>query len=109
MGKQKKGEDVTKKAKLRKQVNLLRVVPNTWCKLLNSQVTPCPKCKKPDIICSPWHMKTVHGIELKDVQDIWKEDICEVTKLDKKKITRNRIRKKISPILQTHLDLFKRI
>ena len=105
----KRGEDVAKKTKLRKQVNLLRAVPNTWCKLLNTQVAPCPKCKKPDIIGSPWHMKTSHGIELKDVQDIWKEDICEVTKLDKTKITRNRIRKKITPILQTHLDLLERI
>ena len=42
----KRKEEITPKAKLEKQNNLLRAVPNTWCKLINSQVTPCPKCKK---------------------------------------------------------------
>jgi len=39
--------------------------------------------QKTRLVCSSWHMKSVHGIELKDVQDIWKDDICVVTQLDK--------------------------
>jgi len=37
----KRGEPVSGKIKLPKQKNLLRAVANMWCKLLNSQVTPC--------------------------------------------------------------------
>ena len=107
-GERKKGETVSGKVKLPKQNNLLRAVPNTWCKLLNTQVTPCPKCRKPGLVCSSWHMKSVHGIELKDVQDIWKDDICVVTQLDKKKITREHIIEKLSPLIQTHLDFFNK-
>ena len=107
-GERKKGETVSGKVKLPKQKNLLRAVPNTWCKLLNTQVTPCPKCRKPGLVCSSWHMKSVHGIELKDVQDIWKDDICVVTQLDKKKITRKHIIEKLSPLIQTHLDFFNK-
>jgi len=76
------GEAVSGKVKLPEQK--FHVIPNTWCKLLNSQVTPCPKRRKPGLACSSWYIKRVHGIELKDVQDIWKDDISGVTQLDKK-------------------------
>ena len=101
----KRKEEITPKAKLEKQNNLLRAVPNTWCKLINSQITPCPKCKKPGVVCSSWHMKNIHHTEIKDIQDIWK-DICEMTKLDQKRITRKEITQKVSPLIQNHLDIF---
>ena len=41
-----RGDKITSKVKVEKQNNLLRAVPNTWCKFVNSQITPCPKCKK---------------------------------------------------------------
>ena len=99
------GLDITSKAKIEKQNNLLRAVPNTWCKLVNSQITPCPKCKKPGVICSRWHMKNIHSVEIKDIQDIWK-DICEITKPDKKRISRNEITEKVAPLIQSHLNKF---
>jgi len=34
----KRGDEITSKT--------LRAVHNTWCKLVNSQITSCPKCKK---------------------------------------------------------------
>jgi len=86
----KRRHEITSKAKIEKQNNLLRAIPNTWCKLVKSQITPCPKCKKPEIICSSWHMKNIHTVEIKDIHDIWR-DICETTKLDQKRITRNEI------------------
>jgi len=56
----KRGDEITPKGKLKKQENLLRTVPNTCCKLINSQVTPCPKCKKSGVVCSSWHIKKAH-------------------------------------------------
>ena len=50
-------------------------------------------------------MKNIHHTEIKDIQDIWK-DICEMTKLDQKRITRKEITQKVSPIIQNHLDIF---
>ena len=32
----KRGDEIISKAKVEKQNNLLRAVPNTWCKLVNS-------------------------------------------------------------------------
>ena len=61
----KRGDEITPKVKLEKQNNLLRAVPNTWCRLINSQITPCPKCKKPEVVFSSWHTKNVHHIEIK--------------------------------------------
>jgi len=53
-------------------------------------------------------VQSLHRIELKDVQDIWKEDICVVMYLDKKKINRKYIIEKLSPLIQTHLDFFNK-
>ena len=39
----KRRHEITSKAKVEKQKNLLRAAPNTWCKLVNSQITPCPQ------------------------------------------------------------------
>ena len=50
-------------------------------------------------------MKNVHNTEIKDIQDIWK-DICEMTKLDQKRITRNDITQKVSLLIQNHLNVF---
>jgi len=104
-GKRKRRHEITSKVKVEKQNNLLRAVPNTWCKLVNSQITPCPKCKKPGVICSNWHMKNIHSVEIKDIHDIWR-DIYKITKLDQKRITRNEITQQVSPLIQDHLNKF---
>ena len=44
-GKREREDEITSKAKVEKQKNLLRAVLNTWCKLVNSQITPCPNVK----------------------------------------------------------------
>ena len=39
-----------------KSQNKLRAVPNSWCKLINTMVKPCPKCKKAGVVCDRWHL-----------------------------------------------------
>ena len=75
--------------KLKNKITSSEQVPNTWCKLVNSQITLCPKCNKPGMICTSWHMKNIHSLEINDIQDIWR-DICKITKIDQKRITRNK-------------------
>ena len=99
---------VNPKKRVPKSKNLLRAVPNTWCKLLNTQVTPCVKCKKSGVICTSWHMKVAHGIELKDVKEIWKDEICKLTRQDKEKVKRKEIEEELTPLLQRHLDAFNK-
>jgi hypothetical protein len=99
---------VSTKRRLRKKTNLLRGVPKSWCRLLNTQVTACPKCRGPKRICTSWHMKYAHGIEIKHIKKIWKEDICKITRLNKKKMPRKRIQEVLEPILQKHLDVFEK-
>jgi hypothetical protein len=53
-------------------------------------------------------MKYAHGIEIKHVKKIWKEDICKITRLNKKKMPRKRIQEVLEPILQKHLDVFEK-
>ena len=104
---EKREREDTKLLQKRKLKNKLppQAVPNTWCKLVNSQITPCPKCKKPGVICSNWHMKNIHSVEIKDIHDIWR-DIYKITKLDQKRITRNEITQQVSPLIQDHLNKF---
>ena len=50
-------------------------------------------------------MKNIHSVEIKDIHDIWRY-ICETTKLDQKRITRNEITQQVSPLIQDHLNKF---
>ena len=98
------------KKRLKKKNNLLRGVPNTWCKLINNvvktQIKPCPKCKQPGKVCNSWHLKYAHGIELKPLNKIWKEDICSITNKKKKK-PRREIIKKMNIIIEKYLKMFE--
>ena len=44
-----------------KTVNKLRAVPNSWCKLVNTMVKQCPKCKEKGVICNRWHLKYAYN------------------------------------------------
>ncbi len=59
--------------------NGTRGVPNTWCKLVNTQVRPCPKCKTKGVVTSRWHLKYAHGEELPHINLIWREQLCPIT------------------------------
>ena len=72
------------KNKLPKRLNWLRGVPNTWCKLVNTQVTPCIKCKRPGIVCTSWHLKYAHQVTVKPILKIWEQDICPIVEECKK-------------------------
>ena len=104
----KKKVGVSTKKRLQKKPNLLRGVPNTWCKLLDTQVALCPKCTRPRKLLTSWHIKYAHGIEVRNVKRIWREEICKFTRLKKETITREEIEKKVGPIIQQHLDIFEK-
>jgi hypothetical protein len=101
----KKKEEVSTKKRLQKKVNLLRGVPNTWCTLLDTQVALCPKCTRPRRLFTSWHMKYAHGVEVRNVKKVWRDEICKFTRLKKDTITRKEIEEKVGPIIQKHLDI----
>ena len=103
----KKKEEVSTKRRLQKKVNLLRGVPNTWCRLLDTQVALCPKCTRPTRLFTSWHMKYAHGVEIRNVKKVWRDEICKFTRLKKETITRKEIEEKVGPIIQKHLDVFE--
>jgi hypothetical protein len=84
--------------------NKLKAVPNTWCKLVNTMVKPCPKCKKPGTICSRWHLKYVHNLELKHINKIWRDEITPIS--TQEGANREDIKKLLEPIIQNHLQEF---
>jgi hypothetical protein len=101
-GQRKINESVDPKKRQKKQLNLLRGVPNTWCKLLKMQFIPCPKCRTTGVVCSKWHLRDVHGVDVEHVFDIWKKEICAITN-QKKRIARKTITRKLRPIIEKHL------
>jgi len=63
-----------------KVCNSLKGMPNDWANLINSQYKKCPKCPKK--ITDRWHLLYAHGIRLKPIIKIWKEEILPITNLD---------------------------
>lgn len=98
----KENQEVEPKPKGEKNPNLLRGVPNSWSKLIKTQLTPCPKCKIKGIICSSWHMMHTHGIYIKPIYEIWTEQICSVTK-DSNDQPRSRLAEEIDKVISQHL------
>ena len=74
-------QDVLPKKRPKKGVNLLRGVSNKWCDIINFQSNLCPKCLPNKEICNSTHLKIKHGIMMKDIMQIWEEDICRVTRI----------------------------
>jgi len=107
-------------------INPLRAVPNSWCKLVNSVVRPCPACKQKGIVTSRWHLWVKHNIRLSNPTYILTEEIVPLTTADtlqelltrlppntfqgytkknlQEKPKRSHIRISVSPIIQTHLN-----
>ena len=65
----------------RRENNPLRGVPNIWCDLINTQVKPCPICKKKGVVTNRWHLKYHHQISLPHINKIWREQICPITEI----------------------------
>ena len=101
-------EDVSPKEPLKKGINFMRGVPNTWCTLVNTETTPCPKCKKPGILCTSLHMKYAHRIEITSVYKIWKNEICPITDSERK-ISREGIKKRLETIIQRRIEIFEEV
>ena len=101
----KKGEEVDTKPKVERNPNLLKGVPNSWSQLINTQFTPCPKCNTKGIICSSLHMKYNHGIDLKPIYEIWKEDICSIT--EQQNMSRSELGEEISEIINKYLKEYE--
>ena len=99
----------------RRENNPLRGVPNIWCDLINTQVKPCPICKKKGVVTNRWHLKYHHQISLPHINKIWREQICPITEIrykevtnkwgqtEVKKIKRREIAEKIQNIVKQHL------
>jgi len=85
------------------KLNLLKGVPNTWCKILKIQNSLCPRCIKFGKIRTSWHLKYAHGILVDNVKNIWRE-ICSITRTKNKKVRRKAIKEKLNPYLQDCLD-----
>ena len=101
-----------------KKKNGLRGVPNSWCTLVNTQVKPCLKCKKPGVVTNRWHLKYQHNKELKHVNAIWRNEICPVTEQEeekelkdgtkiRRKIQRSKIKKIVEPLILKHINNYK--
>ena len=50
------------KVKKIKEDNPIKGIPNTFCKVVNLMIAPCPKCKGQ--VLNSWHLKYAHGIEI---------------------------------------------
>ena len=50
-------------------------------------------------------MKYAHGVEIKNISKIWRDEVCSITRT--KKTRREQIKRKLEPILQKHLDIFE--
>jgi uncharacterized protein (DUF2249 family) len=102
----KEGIDVTR-MKMEKTPNTLRGVPKSWIDLVNSQFKPCPLCKKKGQLTSRWHLKYKHNIILRNVLNIWKNDIIPVS--TKKNLTRIEIHQELKPIITKHLKDYEQM
>lgn len=97
-----------------RRINGMRGVPNEWCKLINTQVRPCPRCKEAGVVTDRWHLKYVHKKELQHVNAIWRNEICPITQSMRqiqinedtkimRPMKRWKIRRLVEPIIQRHL------
>ena len=57
----------------------MRGVSNNWCDIINFQVNWCSKCHPAKEICSSSHLKNDHGIIVKDIFKIWRDDVYPIT------------------------------
>lgn len=96
----KRFEEVEPKRRLKKRSNLMRCVPNQWCEIVNFQSSLCTNCA--DQVSSSEHLKRYHGITIKDVKDIWREDICPITNKNQG-TPRARLRPRIEMIIRFYL------
>ncbi len=99
--------------------NGLRGVPNTWCKLINSQVRPCISCKEKNAVTDRWHLKYHHNVELPHINSIWRKEICPITeskekftdlfgRIRMKPLKRQRIFRTLQPIIVKHLENYEK-
>ena len=88
-------------------LNKLRAVPDSWCKLVNTMVKPCPKCKKPGVICSRWHLKHAHGKQIPHINRIWRDEIVPIT--TQAGVTRQDIKNQLEPNITHHLREFDNV
>ena len=90
------------KKKLPKMKNFLRGVSNKWCDIVNFQSNFCIKCRTSKEICNSLHLRTKHGIVVKDIQKVWDEDICPITNKAEGE-PRNIIRDKVNQVLKKYI------
>ncbi len=100
--------------------NGLRGVPNIWCKLVNTQVRPCPICKKPGVTTDRWHLKYHHCWELPHINRIWKDEILPISRMKipimnkdgrytTRLISRQKICEMLTPIIKQHLANYNEV
>ena len=86
-------------------------------KLVNTQVRPCPKCKRKGVITSRWHLKYAHGEELPHINLIWKEQLCPITEKKFETVTvngrpvrivipREEVMSKIEPLILSQFERY---
>ena len=95
------------KRSCRKKINLLRGVSNKWCEIINFQSGLCLKCLAvTKVICASLHLKNEHGIIIKDILDIWDEDICPITSesCKGKKVSRNKVMDEVLEALDQYVN-----
>ena len=97
--------EIPKNAKAARKPNLLRGLPNSWCRLINTQIRPCPKCKTKGTITSSWHLKYAHNQDVKHIQKIWKEELNPIVEKEEK---RDIITTIMKSIIEKHLEEYNR-
>ena len=84
----------------------MRAVPNEWCKLINSQLKPCPKCNKKGIVTDVWHLEREHGIKIEHVNEIWEKVIQPI--VTKPKMKRKAVKQQLELILKEYLNNYSK-
>ena len=82
-------EEISSQKSQNPKSNPLKAMPNLWCKIINTQHKPCPKCKKNGVVMDAFHINQVHGIKIQHINEIWEEHISPLMKRKKLTLKRN--------------------
>jgi len=94
---------VTEKLPILREKNGLRGVPNSFCDLINTQTKQCPKCKEKGTITNAWHLKYKHGVQITNINRIWRTEILPITENERN--NRLEVKKIVEPIILNHLNV----
>ncbi len=93
--------------------------PEQLVSLSNSQVRPCPRCKKDNLVTSRWHLKYHYNQELPHINAIWRNEICPTEGVEisidsfgqphEKPLKRQKILNLVQPIITKHIMNYNQV